>query len=119
MDRFDLEQYMLDFGGITDDLKLIRDNIEENNSKLDNEAIVNVINGVIGLYEMKFDRVWRCFEEICSQLDYKAKSYVESNPIGNASDVNSGASVKSLKTPKKARAGKSLSIVDDSHDDGC
>lgn len=58
-ERFDLEQHILECWGIMDDLKLLRDNYD----RLSEDQFQNVLNGVIDLYELKFQRAFDTFEK--------------------------------------------------------
>lgn len=58
-DRFDLEQKMLQAWGITDDLKLYNGDDKE------------FIDGVIALYERRFEALWEVFEDMCAAKAFK------------------------------------------------
>ena len=52
-DRFDMEQKIINFGNILDDLKLVNDYIGDDR-----------IDALIKLYQLKYDDLWNCFEKV-------------------------------------------------------
>ena len=52
-DRFDMEQKIINFGSILDDLKLVNDHIGDDR-----------IDALIKLYQLKYDDLWNCFEKV-------------------------------------------------------
>ena len=52
-DRFDMEQKIINFGSILDDLKLVNDYIGDDR-----------IDALIKLYQLKYDDLWNCFEKV-------------------------------------------------------
>ena len=52
-DRFDMEQKIINFGNILDDLKLVNDYIGDDR-----------IDALIKLYQLKYDDLWDCFEKV-------------------------------------------------------
>ena len=59
-DRFDFEQEIMDCWRVTDDLQCLHDAILEKN--LDTDEIVNILLGLISLYNLKFDTLFNTFE---------------------------------------------------------
>jgi hypothetical protein len=65
--QFDLEQQILSCWRITDDIKLVRENIE----KLPADDVDTVDCALLGLqtiYEMQFEKLWECFEDMVEEL---------------------------------------------------
>ena len=62
-DRFDLEQQILDCWRIVDDLKLLSEYVIEDPSST-KDSISNVTIGLEQLYQIKFDKLFRTFEEL-------------------------------------------------------
>ena len=62
-DRFDLEQQILDCWRVVDDLKLLTEYVMEDSSA-NTDSISNVTIGLEQLYQIKFDKLFRTFEEL-------------------------------------------------------
>lgn len=60
--RFDLEQQLLECWHVTTDIDTIAEGIS--NQNLSNDEIVNTLNGIRTLYEIKFDILWSTFEQL-------------------------------------------------------
>ena len=58
--QFDLEQQILGAWRVTEDVKLILDTLQNRNMTQD--EIANLLLGVVSLYELKFDQLFRTFE---------------------------------------------------------
>jgi len=58
--QFDLEQQILGAWRVTEDVKLILDTLQNRNMTQD--EIANLLQGVVSLYELKFDQLFRTFE---------------------------------------------------------
>lgn len=70
--RFDLEQEILDCWNITTDIKDIYkfvgdDPFFEGMKPEHQDKLINLLIGVMELYEIKFDRTFRTFEECAKQ----------------------------------------------------
>ena len=61
-DRFDLEQLILKNWEITTEIKHLRELME---SKPTQDQIENYLLGLETIYEVKFNKLWDCFEELC------------------------------------------------------
>jgi len=59
-DRFDLEQSILDCWKVTDDIKLLADQ----------QATPNDFNSLATLYDHKFDKLWKTFEDMCKYKQF-------------------------------------------------
>ena len=68
-DRFDLEQGIMKCWNITDDIDLLCEGVLEN--EMSQDDISNVLIGLKALYDIKFDRLFRQFEELLAQGDIK------------------------------------------------
>lgn len=60
MDRFDLEQKIMQCWNIIDDIKFLQANKE----KADFDK---VLDGIVLLYSLKFDDMFSCFEDLVSE----------------------------------------------------
>ena len=61
-DRFDLEQLILKNWEITTEIKHLRELME---SKPTQDQVENYLLGLETIYEVKFNKLWDCFEELC------------------------------------------------------
>ena len=61
-DRFDLEQLILKNWEITTEIKHLRELME---TKPTQDQIENYLLGLETIYEVKFNKLWDCFEELC------------------------------------------------------
>ena len=65
-DRFDFEQQIMECWKITNEIKTVAEGITEDD--LSTEQISTIIHGLAGLYEMKFNKLWDCFEDVHMKL---------------------------------------------------
>jgi len=65
-DRFDFEQQVMNCWRVTDDLKDLAESVENNDIKTD--MIVNALNGMNAMYEIKFNKLWDMFESVFMKL---------------------------------------------------
>lgn len=72
---FDLEQRILDCWKITDEMELLSSTVLNNG--LSDDSITNVLNGLHTLYELKFNRLWECYDEVQMGLVRKNKMLEE------------------------------------------
>ena len=61
-DRFDFEQQIMECWKITDDIKSIIEGIDEHD--LTSDQVLAILSGLKELYEMKFNKLWDCFEQV-------------------------------------------------------
>lgn len=61
--RFDLEQLILKNWEITTEIKHLRELISD--GKPTQDQIENYLLGLETIYEVKFNKLWDCFEELC------------------------------------------------------
>ncbi len=62
-DRFDLEQLILKNWEITTEIKHLRELISD--GKPAQDQVENYLLGLETIYEVKFNKLWDCFEELC------------------------------------------------------
>ena len=65
-DRFDFGQQIQKCWLITDDIADIAEGVLERD--LDKDQIVNALNGIQQLYELKFNKLWDLFEDVVMEL---------------------------------------------------
>jgi len=61
-DRFDLEQQIMACWNITSDIDTLCEGVLE--SDMTTDQIANILLGMKQLYELKFDKMFRTFEEL-------------------------------------------------------
>lgn len=59
--RFEMEQQLLDCWNVTKDLNTVYEELTDHGLKHDN--LQNVLMGMQELYNLKFEKLWRTFEE--------------------------------------------------------
>lgn len=64
-DRFDLEQQIMDCWHVVDDLAILFENVVEN-ERMTRDQISNVVLGLQEMYQLKFDKLFRTFEQVIS-----------------------------------------------------
>jgi hypothetical protein len=62
-DRFDLEQLIVKNWEITTEIKHLRELISD--GKPTQDQLENYLLGLETIYEVKFNKLWDCFEELC------------------------------------------------------
>ena len=62
-DRFDLEQLILKNWEITTEIRHLRELISD--GKPTQDQLENYLLGLETIYEVKFNKLWDCFEELC------------------------------------------------------
>lgn len=86
---FDLEQQLLDCWGVTEDISMVNNwfmddpQWEGMDSKLQ-DAMMNKFSAIQELYELKFNRVWNTFEEVCKEYH----TYRKGVKLNDGKDVN-------------------------------
>jgi hypothetical protein len=76
--KFELEQQILDCWGIVDELGLIYEELCDENITLDRTT--NVLLGMKELYQIKFDRLFRTFEQLCDEIRVQKENECPSVP---------------------------------------
>ncbi len=61
-DRFDLEQQIMACWNVTSDIDTLCESVIE--SDMTTDQIANILLGMKQLYELKFDKLFRTFEEL-------------------------------------------------------
>ena len=61
-DRFDFEQQIMECWKITDDIKSTIEGIDTHD--LTSDQVLAILSGLKELYEMKFNKLWDCFEQV-------------------------------------------------------
>jgi hypothetical protein len=75
MDRFDLEQQIMDCWQITDDLKVLTEYVLEHGEEaLNIDTVANITIGLQQLYNLKFDKMFRTFEVLLKKEIIKDSS---------------------------------------------
>jgi hypothetical protein len=62
-DRFDLEQLILKNWEVVTEIKHLRELISD--GKPTQDQVENYLLGLETIYEVKFNKLWDCFEELC------------------------------------------------------
>jgi hypothetical protein len=65
-DRFDFEQQIQKCWLVTDDVAEVAEGVFERD--LDKDQIVNALNGIQQLYDLKFNKLWDLFEDVHMSL---------------------------------------------------
>jgi hypothetical protein len=65
-DRFDLEQEIMSCWNVVDDIKLVYENVM-NNETMTKDEIANILLGIEKLYTLKFQKVMDTFEAMLSK----------------------------------------------------
>ena len=60
--RFDLEQLILKNWEVVTEIKHLREHMETNPTQ---DQVENYLLGLETIYEVKFNKLWDCFEELC------------------------------------------------------
>jgi len=67
MDRFDLEQNIMKCWNVTDDIYLLYENVMDGVPEMTTDQIANALLGMHQLYEMKFEKLFRNFEQLVKE----------------------------------------------------
>jgi hypothetical protein len=60
--RFDLEQLILKNWEVVTEIKHLREHMEANPTQ---DQVENYLLGLETIYEVKFNKLWDCFEQLC------------------------------------------------------
>lgn len=82
-DRFDLEQNILKCWNMTEDIQVIVDEFKT----MTEDEVLNSLNGVKNLYELKFSRLWNTFETLVHQGDFNNGITQKNEMINNINDM--------------------------------
>lgn len=72
---FDLEQSILQCWNVCDDLDLLYSQIMERSIPLTQDEIANILLGMTHLYQMKYEKCFSHFEDVCSNYHKYRKVY--------------------------------------------
>ena len=61
-DRFDFEQQIMECWKITDEIRTAAEGIAEHD--LTSDQVSSILSGLKELYELKFNKLWDCFEGV-------------------------------------------------------
>lgn len=64
MKQFDVEQGILECWRVTDDIRLVYDNME----KMSEDERMNALLGVEQIYRLKFEKLFSDFEGLCEEI---------------------------------------------------
>ena len=73
---FDLEQSILQCWNVCDDIDLIYSQVMERSPPLTQDELANILLGIKSLYQIKFDKCFGEFENLCSNY-WKYKKFYE------------------------------------------
>lgn len=59
-DRFDLEVQLLACWQVVDDIQILQKSYD----KMDDDSRTNLLQGMVELYKLKFERVWSTYENM-------------------------------------------------------
>jgi hypothetical protein len=63
MNRFDFEQQLLECWSITKDIETLRSELLDGPEKLTPDELDNILLGMRAIYDLKFERLSRAFEQ--------------------------------------------------------
>lgn len=65
MTTFDLEQEIMNAWHVVDDIKLLNENVIE--TDMSRDEIANALIGLESIYDMRFQKVFNIFEDLCKE----------------------------------------------------
>ena len=65
MKIFDFEQEIMNAWHVVDDIQLLKENVMETDMSTDD--IANILLGLEGVYNMRFQKLFDTFEEVCKE----------------------------------------------------
>ena len=65
MKIFDLEQEIMNAWHVVDDIDLLHENVIE--TDMSRDEIANVLLGLESIYNMRFEKVFNIFEDLCKE----------------------------------------------------
>jgi len=68
---FDLEQQMLECWNVTKDIDLVTRYLVDNSDGYTDDDVMNKYFAIKDLYELKFERMWDTFEQVCKEYHSK------------------------------------------------
>ena len=79
-DRFDLEESIVQLGQISDDVKLLSENVMEN-LDINTDTIVNALTGLETIHNMRFDKCIEVLEYVIGTKILDNKNYNHPNLV--------------------------------------
>lgn len=73
--RFDFEQQIMSCWNVTEDIKLVYENVLDRETPLTEDELANVLLGLEHLYQLKFERLFEMFEQ--SSLPIHSREEIE------------------------------------------
>jgi hypothetical protein len=74
--RFDLEEAITGQLSVNDNLQvIIEDVLEGNNLCLDSDELVNTLQGVINLHQMRYNKLWEVFTALFKLDEYNNENF--------------------------------------------
>jgi hypothetical protein len=64
---FDLEQEMLQFANVTDDIERVTKYLVDDSDGYTDDDVMNKYFAIKELYEIKFENMWHTFEQVCKE----------------------------------------------------
>lgn len=71
--RFDLEQQIMDCWHVVDDLKILTERVLDGPKPMTEDEISNVLIGMEHLYQLKFEKCFRLFEQYIAERKAEGK----------------------------------------------
>jgi hypothetical protein len=72
---FDVEQSIMQCWGVVDDLKLLTEQVYDRPKPLTEDELGNILLGMQTLYQLKFEKCFDEFEELCKNYHKYRKVY--------------------------------------------
>jgi hypothetical protein len=72
---FDVEQSIMQCWGVVDDLKLLTEQVYDRPQPLTEDELGNILIGMQTLYQLKFEKCFEEFEELCKNYHKYRKVY--------------------------------------------
>jgi hypothetical protein len=72
---FDVEQSIMQCWGVVDDLKLLTEQVYDRPQPLTEDELGNILIGMQSLYQLKFEKCFNEFEELCKNYHKYRKVY--------------------------------------------
>jgi len=72
---FDVEQSIMQCWGVVDDLKLLTEQVYDRPQPLTEDELGNILIGMQTLYQLKFEKCFNEFEELCKNYHKYRKVY--------------------------------------------
>lgn len=64
---FDLEQSIMNCWNVVEDIKLLSEAVQDRPKPFTEDELSNLLTGLETLYQLKFDKMWGLFEEVCKE----------------------------------------------------